>query len=156
LKNTSGLPWTTGPALLMQNGRPLGQDLLSFTPPKTDVRLPVTAAVSVRGTTSEKELGRTKGAEKYGSYNYTRINNRKTFKVVNSLDRSIRLIITADLNGKCTATSKGGKIEYAGQHPRQRNANPLQNLHSRIVWELKIPAGKSRSLSADYHYYLRQ
>lgn len=56
LTNTTRLSWTTGPAMLMQKGRPLGQDLLTYTPPKREVMVPLTEAVSVRGTVFEQVL----------------------------------------------------------------------------------------------------
>src|SRR6185369_9408953 len=58
LINTTNLPWTTGAAMIMQGNQPLAQELLTYTPPKDEVRVPVTVSFDTRGSLTEKEVGR--------------------------------------------------------------------------------------------------
>jgi hypothetical protein len=156
LTNMTRLPWTTGPAMLMQDGRALGQDLMTFTPKGREVMVPVTQAVSLRGTMAETELSRKHGAETFNGYRYTRIEARRTFRVRSSLDRKVRLVITATLNGESLEADQKGKIEYSGQNPVRRHNVPILNLYSKVAWDLTIPARSDRSVSVRYHYYVRE
>ena len=58
LTNNTKLPWTTGAAMIMQGHQPLGQELLTYTSPKSLVRVPVTVSVDTRGTFGETEISR--------------------------------------------------------------------------------------------------
>jgi hypothetical protein len=149
LKNTTGYPWTTGPAMLLEAGLPLGQDLMTFTPRDTEVMIPVTQAVSVRGTVKEVELARTHGARKIRSTTYTRVRNRATFKVVNNSGRKVHLVIKAKMQGRATSANRKGKIEHLGLRPGQG----ILNLQSQVTWEMDLAPGASREVRAVYHYY---
>jgi hypothetical protein len=156
LQNRTSLPWTTGPAMLLQNGRPLGQDLLTFTPAGREVMVPVTEAVSLRGTISEKEISRKERATKFNGYYYAMIEAERSFKVVSSLKREAPLVITAELNGECLRADSQGRVEYSGQHPHRRSPVPVLNLYSKVVWTATIPAGKSRTVSVRFRYFVRE
>ena len=73
LTNSTNVPWTTGAALIMQGQQPLSQELLTYTPPKNDVRVPVTVSVDTRGSFDEKEVGRALNAVNWAGHPYARI-----------------------------------------------------------------------------------
>ena len=49
LTNTSGVPWTTAPAMTMQGGQILGQDLIHYTSVGSTTNVRITKAVDVKG-----------------------------------------------------------------------------------------------------------
>lgn len=155
LKNRSGRPWTTGPALMLAAGLPVGQDMLTFTPPGREVMVPLTAAVSVRGTVDEQELGRTHAARKIRSRSYTRVRNRAVFKVVNSLKTKVELVIQAQVSGKATDASDRGRVELVGGHAASAE-DSLLNQQSRLTWELTLKPGEQKTVQADYHFFVRE
>ena len=58
LSNTTRVPWTTGAAMILQGTQPLGQDLLTYTSPGAEVRLPITVSVDTRGSFADEETDR--------------------------------------------------------------------------------------------------
>jgi hypothetical protein len=153
LKNQSGRPWTTGPALIMQDGRPVGQDMMTFTPPGQSVQVPMTMAVSVRGTAKTVEIERKHGAKKLRHRTYTRMTNQTTLRIVNSGKTAVHLRINARAKGTFTSASQQGKIEQQGHAP---GADPLIDTSSRVVWELKLKPGQTKEVSSQYHTWARE
>ena len=148
LENRSPVPWTTGPALVLDAGRPVGQDLITFTPPGREVTLPVTAAVSVRGTVQEVELGRERRAEKWrGSY-YSRVTQRAELRVSNALKTPVHLVLQPGVGGRAIKASQRGVIQVGGHDP----ADGLEELnpHSSVRWELELKAGEEAAVQVTY------
>jgi len=148
LENRSPVPWTTGPALVLDAGRPVGQDLITFTPPGREVTLPVTAAVSVRGTVEERELGRERRAERWrGSY-YARVTQRAELRVSNALKTPVHLVLQPGVGGRAIQASHRGAIRVGGHDP----ADGLEalNPHSSVRWELDLEAGEEAVVQVTY------
>ena len=155
LVNKAGRPWTTGPAMLLQDGLPVGQDMLTFTPAGREVMVPLTAAVSVRGTVDEKELSRSHGARKIRSRSYTRVKNQATFQVVNSLKVPVKLVVQAEVSGRATEASDGGSLELLGLGSGDAEQN-LLNQRSEVSWTMTLRPGETKRVQAAYHFYLRE
>ncbi|MBN2497893.1 MAG: hypothetical protein JXR96_25085 [Deltaproteobacteria bacterium] len=155
LVNKGDRPWTTGPALLTQAGQPIGQDLLTFTPPGREVMVPMTAAISVRGTVREKELSREAGALRIGGRSYSRVLFEATLSLSNALDRRVRLRVHAAGDGRCTQASHDGRIEHVQPPGLMQRSEALLSMRSEVEWGFDLGAGKSRQLQVRYHRYLR-
>jgi hypothetical protein len=153
LENQSGRPLTTGPALILERGLPLGQDMLTFTPNGREVHLPVTAAVSVRGVLEQDELSRTASARRLHGDSYALVRNRARFRVTNSLKVPVRLQVRAEVAGKCTRVSAGGQVVQVGQAGETRGGLVPR---SRVTWDLEIPAGADETVEARYFFYLAE
>lgn len=154
LQNRTPVPWTTGPAMVLDQGRPVGQDLLTFTPPNAEVFLPVTAAVSVRGTVDEIEEGRERRAEKWqGSY-FSRLTNRATFKVTNALKAPIHLVLKAGVGGRAIKATKPGQIAVRGHDPSDgvEGLNP----HSEVTFALDLRPGEEREVQLTYLLFVSE
>lgn len=54
--------------MIFDKGLPVGQDMMTFTPSGREVMVPLTAAVSVRGSVHQKEIERKHGAHKLSGY----------------------------------------------------------------------------------------
>ena len=69
LKNQTGMPWTTASAITFREWKPIGQDLLSFTPVGGENILRVTPATEVIGTHTLEEKSRVPTTLRYGGSN---------------------------------------------------------------------------------------
>jgi len=58
LRHRGELAWTTGPVLMLRDGMPLAQELLTYTPSGGSALIPVTVAVNIRGRHESEELAR--------------------------------------------------------------------------------------------------
>jgi hypothetical protein len=155
LQNKAGRPWTTGPAMLLQDGLPVGQDMLTFTPAGREVMVPLTAAVSVRGTVDEKELSRSHRARKIRSRSYTRVRNQATFQVVNSLKVPVKLVVQAQVSGRATEASDGGSLARIGLGSDDAESN-LLNQRSKVSWTMTLRPGETKRVQTAYHFYVRE
>jgi hypothetical protein len=97
LTNATNVPWTTGAALIMQGQQPLSQELLTYTSPKNEVRVPVTVSVDTRGAFDEKETGRELNAVSWAGNRYARIEKLARLHLCNNKPIGIDVEITLRL-----------------------------------------------------------
>jgi hypothetical protein len=158
LTNNTAVPWTTGAALVMQSYLPIAQELLTYTSVGGRCQVPLTVAVDVRGTYSEKETGREPAAIKFTGYEWMRIGKKGTLQVTNYKKEAIDLLITCQLGGNATGASDDGKItvsDYESGDWSNLQAHPALNGHSTILWEMKLKPGETKEATCDYTYYIR-
>lgn len=159
LTNNTKLPWTTGAVMFMQENRPLAQELLTYTSPGGSVRVPVTVAIDVRGSFSEREVKRSKDALSWGGHMYMRIDKQGALNITNRKGVPIDLEVTCRLGGKATETSLDGVINlgsfkkddwdnYYGDHRVNNSSN--------ILWRFNLKPGASIRPTVDFHFFLRQ
>ncbi len=158
LENTTEVPWSTGPVLIMEGPLPLAQELLTYTSAGRGVLVPVTVAIDVRGDYADEEVGRTPKALHHQGYDYTRIDKRGAVTITNSKDEPVRLLLTCQFGGSTDAVSDEGTVRHgdyiASDWMHNRN-NHAVNQHSTVRWELELAAGATRSLTVEYHYFTR-
>jgi len=158
LTNPTNLPWTTGAALIMQGQQPLSQELLTYTPPKNEVRVPVTVSVDTRGMFDEKEVGRELNAVAWAGYPYARIVKEASLHLCNNKPVEIDVEITLRLGGKVTEASHDGKVTLGGFEAadwRDYQGHPAVNNSSKVTWRLKLKPGETFEPAVSYHYYTR-
>ncbi len=158
LTNESGAPWTTGAAMVMEGFLPLCQELLTYTPRGGKCDLPVTVAVDVRGTYSEKETGREQKAIRLDGTDYARISKKGTLRVTNHKDEDIELIVNCQFGGNATGASDGGRItltDFVSEDWRDFRGSAALTGHSTVRWELKLERGGTAMLTCDYFYHTR-
>ena len=159
LRNETELPWTTGSAMIMDGRQPLAQELLTYTPPGDICRIPVTVAVDLRGTYSEREVDRTINALKWGSYNYTQIVQEMQLKLVNRKREKVDVEITLRLGGKVDSASNDGQVEVAAYRAEDWSryiGDPAVNNSSIVVWRTSLGPGESFEPTVKYHFFARQ
>ena len=158
LTNTTKLPWTTGAVLLMQGSQPLAQELLTYTSPKDDVRVPITVAVDVRGSITEKEIARKLSALTWDNYHYAKIDKLASLNVCNHKSVPVELEITFRVGGKATEATLDGRITLgaydAGDWQNYRGS-PAVNNSSTVFWNVKLKPGDTFEPTVDYLYYTR-
>lgn len=159
LVNTTAMPWTTGPVMIMSGPQPLGQDLLTYTSPRDAVRVPVTVSTDVRGMLSESESGRELNALKYDRRDYARIGKTLKLNVCNHKSSDILLEVTARFAGRATAATHEGIVTLDGHSPKYwshfRGSEAVNN-SSHIIWRTSLEPGELFEPTVEYHYYVMQ
>ncbi len=158
LINNTNVPWTTGAAMILQGHQPLAQELLTYTPPKEEVRVPLTVAVDVRGGLSEKETDRKLQAATWAGYNYAKITKQLTLDLRNNKPHELEAVITLRVGGKAEEASDDGRIVLSAFNPadwHNYQGHPAVNNSSTITWNVKLKPGESFKPTVDYHYYTR-
>ena len=119
IRNTGTAPLTTAPALLLKEGRVLGQGTMTYAAPGSTVDLDVTAAVDIRVTKSERETGRTPAAMNWNGRKYGRIDLAGTVTLENRFDRPVTVAVTRWVLGAVDSVEGG-----ASGPPVTRRAGP--------------------------------
>jgi hypothetical protein len=158
LINTTNVPWTTGAAMIMEGNQPLAQELLTYTPPKDEVRVPLTVSVDTRGSLTEKEVGRELKSIQWEGYNYARIEREMRLDLCNNKPIEIEAEITLHVGGKVDKASHEGSVVLSGYNPAdwvQYQGHPAVNNSSVVTWKTKLKPGDNFEPTATYHYFSR-
>ena len=151
LKNQTGMPWTTAPALSFREWKPLGQDMLTFTPIGGENILRVTPATEVIGTHTLEEKSRERVQLNYGgsNYNFDLVTIEGTIKLRNIKKETVEVVLTRNLVGEILSASDDGKISREGLNLQSVNPNSI------VKWNLNIPNGE-KEIRYTYKIYVRK
>lgn len=151
LKNTTGMPWTTAPAISFREWKPLGQDLLKFTGIGGEEVLRVTPATEVTGFHSLEETGRTKERLRWNGYDadFDLVTVEGTVKIRNVQKRPVELVLTRNLVGQVASASDDARITKSGLNLQSVNSNSV------VKWNVKIAPGE-KELKYTYSVYVRK
>ena len=158
LTNRSEVPWTTGAAMILRGGLPMGQDLLTYTPPGGSTLLPMTVAVNLQGTLEEEEIERRPEALRRNGYTYQLIRKKGTIRLSSYATQARRMRVTAALPGKAGAVSDDATVHVEDCHPGEwsNGSNVWSvNNHSDVTWELTLQPGKVVELTYEVEFYVR-
>lgn len=151
LKNQTGMPWTTAPALSFREWKPMGQDMLSFTPIGGENILRITPATEVIGTHTLEEKSRQQTELRYGGSNYTfdMITIEGTIKLRNIKKEPVEVALTRNFVGEAVSATDNGKISREGLNLQSVNPNSV------IKWNLTVPGGE-KEIRYTYKIYVRR
>lgn len=151
LKNQTGMPWTTGSAISFRDWKPMGQDLLTFTPVGGENILRVTPATEVIGTHTLEEKSRERVQLPYGgsTYNFDLVTVEGSIKVRNFKKDAIEIVIGRDLVGEALSATDDGKISRQGFNLQAINPN------STIKWNVNVPNGE-KEIRYTFKIYVRR
>lgn len=151
LKNQTGMPWTTASAVSFREWRPVGQDMLTFTPIGGENILRVTPATEVIGTHTLEEKSREQTQLRYGgsTYNFDLITVEGAIKLRNIKKEAVEVVLTRNLVGEILSASDGGKISREGLNLQAVNPRSV------VKWNLTIPNGE-KELRYTYKIYVRR
>ena len=158
LSNTTRVPWTTGAAMILQGTQPLGQDLLTYTSPGAEVRLPVTVSVDTRGSFSDEETDRKLNDMNVLGYNYARISKSAALTLSNRKSIPVDVEVTFRTGGRATEATHDGKITlrpHALEDWLDYHGYSAVNNSSTVVWQTKLKPGESFAPTVKYHYFAR-
>jgi len=166
LVNKSKAPLTTAPALILRDEKVLAQGMLTYTAIGAEVDLPVTAAVDVNVTKTDRETKRASDSVTWDGRRYSRVDLSGEIKLINHRDHDVELEVTRHVLGNVGKADHDGKPEMVNvfedaSYGRQWNWGswPYWWSHfngvGRITWKLKLAAGKDVKLGYTWHYYWR-
>ncbi|MCG3148025.1 MAG: hypothetical protein PCFJNLEI_01467 [Verrucomicrobiae bacterium] len=175
LENKSEHPFTTAPALIVQNDRVLGQGMMTYTSKGGQSDLPITAAVDIQVKKTDTETKRTPNAVNWDGNSYARIDLTGAVRLTNYGSKPVDLEVTRYVLGNITEAGNDGKIEMVNVFEDSSFApsggadyRPYWwswwnwpywwsrfNGIGRADWKLTIAAGKSESLNYTWHYFWR-
>jgi hypothetical protein len=170
LTNRGPHPLTTAPALIIKDGRPLGQGLMTYTPVGGEVDLEITTAVGLQVRKEEQETGRTPTALHLNSTEFMRIDLAGKLILKNFMDRSARLIVTRYALGKFDSVGQNGVVtdgspfddelmlEAAGTASWWARFSwpwwwASVNGLGRARWDATLDPGAETELNYQWHYY---
>ena len=163
LVNGTAVPWTTGPAFLLERSasgspRPLAQELLAYTAPGGTVRVPVTVAIDVRAGFSEEETGREMNAMRWLGNAYARIEKKGRLELTSSIAEPVDVEVTCELGGRAVEATHDGKISldaFRADDWKEYVGHPGANHHSTVRFLLRLEPGKTVAPEFRYHYFTR-
>ena len=145
------MPWTTASAITFREWKPIGQDLLSFTPAGGENILRVTPATEVIGTHTLEEKSRVPTTLRYGGSNVTfdLVTVEGTIKLKNIKKEAVEMVLRRNLVGDVASATDAGKSSREGFNLQAVNPNSI------IKWNLTLPPGE-KDVKYTYKIYVRR
>ncbi|MDE3246335.1 MAG: hypothetical protein KGN80_09625, partial [Acidobacteriota bacterium] len=138
-KNTGSIPWSTGPAMTVQEGSILGQDTLYFTSSGSEALLRITRAMDVVADQKEAEVSRQRDTPTPYSGHWDLVTVTGELLVANRKGEKVDLIIKKLLSGELGTCSPQPAVETLAEGLKK--VNPQK----RLTWEVPVEArGKIR------------
>lgn len=144
LKNGGSVPWSTGPALALQDGRILGQDTMYFTASGGDTLLRITRAMDVVADRKEFEVTRERDIQTSYSGHWDLVTLKGELKVVNHKDQPVQVIIKRVVLGEISNCSMPPIIEKLAEGLKKVNQQ------QRLTWEVPVEARGKLNISYTY------
>ncbi len=172
LTNRSNYPLTTAPALIMQNGQPLGQAMMTYTSVGAQVDVEITSAVDISVSKSDVESNRVPNAANWGGNSYDKVELAGDIDLHNFGSQPVKLEVVRYVLGNVDEAGAGGtakKLNVREEGWSMRGGYPawwhwyewpygwyhLNGLGS-ITWNVELPPGQGVSLPYTWHYFWRR
>jgi hypothetical protein len=158
LENRTGFPLTTGAAFLFSGGRPVAQELLTYTPVGGTVRVPLTVAVDVRGAYDAKELARKMDALNFDGYKYAEIEEEGLLTVRSYKAVPVALEARLSVAGRVTEAIDGGEVKiglFRAEDWKHYRGSPAVNNSSDVLFRIPLGVGESAERRLRTTYYVR-
>ena len=149
LKNVLEMPLTTGAAEFVKDGNFIGQDICYYTAPGAETTIRINRAMNVLAEQGEFEVGRQRDAKKIRGYHYDKVRMKGELKLRSRLNKTVKMEITKELSGEVLKTLPKAKDTKTAKG--LRHVNPKHKL----VWEIKLEAGKSMKAVYEYEVFVR-
>ena len=152
IMNTSGQPFTTGPALVTRReegrSKPISQDELSYTPNGGDSFLKITKAPDVLVSHKEEEIEVEENARRIRRTVYDRVTIEGEINIKNYKEKDVNLNVRRAITGVLQQSSK--EWLKSVRVNLNRNLNPTTD----VCWELELKPDEELSIQYRYQIYL--
>jgi hypothetical protein len=172
LQNDSKYPITTAPALIVRDGKALGQGMTSYSPIGAACDVNLTTAVDIKVKKSDEETKRTPDAAHWDGNAYFKIDLTGHIILTNYTAKPVQIEVTRNLLGNADAVEQDGKIEAInlfedddyvapGEYPQWWGwySWPYWWYHfngvSRVTWSVKLEPKQKTELKYTWYYYWR-
>jgi hypothetical protein len=181
LSNNTPAPFTTAPAILVQNDRLLAQGMMTYTAPGNAVDIDLTNTVDVVVKKTDTETGRTPNAALWNGDNYMRVDLAGKIALTSFAKSNIELEVTRHILGNLDSADHDGKLqslnllEDATYMPTGHSAAAAAGYASpywynwyawpwwwsrfngvgKVTWTLTVEPQKTTELNYTWHYFWR-
>jgi hypothetical protein len=150
LHNTTDSAWTTGPCLVLSDGRPLSEDLLRYTPRGATGELPVTAAINIAHSKTEREVDRKLKAHHVPHNVYfDLVTLEGELRLHNYEDRPVLITVDNIVPGKPIFVDDDGRMAA------DPNKLKIDQREGRVSWRITLEPDERRTLRYKYERYVR-
>jgi len=154
LNNNTKMPWTTGTAMVVkQDGKlskPISQDMMKYTPVKSDTYLKITVSPDISVKDNDKEVKRQDKVKKRSGYYYDLVTVDASIKLKNFKDKDIKLIIKRSVYGELKDCNVNWKYSKVLNTYNYNNINPSND----IKWVVNLKAGEEKEIKYGYDIYV--
>lgn len=148
IKNTLDAPLTTGPVMVVQNGKPVSQDYMKYISPKAEGRLKLTTTTDIRTAVKEMELER-QPTQVISSREYIPVVSQGQLIVKNLRNETSEVEVTWSVQGKVTEVTDNAEVQ--SQPQSSDGLNPKSSMRCQI----NVPPGQKHTITYTYLRYLR-
>ncbi|HWD40781.1 MAG TPA: hypothetical protein VG944_18175 [Fimbriimonas sp.] len=147
LKNKTGEPLTTGPVMVLEDGKALGQETVKYTAAGATTEIKIAQGIGIKVDKTEAETHR--GAPtKIGNTEYIPVTLHGTLTISNFRSDPATMKVTRTLRGKVDELSDKGftkQTQIINGEP-----NPIND----VVWNIVVAPGATKTLSYTYEIYM--
>ena len=147
LTNSTDHPWTTAPALILSDWKPIAQETIHYTPTRATTDVKLTSAVDIKAESSEIESERDREVKRYGHY-YDLVTIEGKLYLENFKSEPVPIEITRDITGDVLEANHEGEIAKEGK--RVHRINP----DSSISWDISLEPGEDITITYTYQQYI--
>ncbi len=147
--NTFSQPLTTGPALVVEGGRILGQDVLNYCAAGGEGRVKITKALDIRAEQVETEQARQHDARTFNGNRHDKVTVEGTLSLRNFKREAVTVEISRTVSGEFISSST--TCAAVKRAEAVRAVNPTTDLK----WTVTIPAGGKLDITYSYVVYVR-
>lgn len=148
LRNSLASPLTTGSVMVLDRGRPVSQDQITYTSVGGECRVKLTVAGDVRAEAYDAEIER-RPQEEIMHVAYIPIESEAKMTVSNRKNEAVEVEITRKVAGKPIHVSDEGEVRS------QTKTEDCLNPDASIKWAIKVEPGKDRTVTCRYLRYVR-
>ena len=142
--NTTPGPLTSGPVTVVEEGKAVGQGLMTFTAAGDEAVVKVSRSTRILGTVKEIEVDRAPRAEKIAGQYVDRVTLDGTLILRNTSARKARVRVVRRFTGVLERRSKGGMAREVMLDPGAINPDTT------VTWDLVLAAAEERRLTFKY------
>ena len=148
LKNNLDVPLTTGPVMVLQNGKPLSQDEMKYISAKAEGRLKLTQTTDIRTNVIEKEIER-RPEQRIYDVMYIPVVSQGQLVVENHRRETADVEISWTVDGQVMEVTDDADVQ--SQAKADQGLNPKSSLKCTV----KIEPGEQHTVTFTYLHYVR-
>ncbi|XZF14663.1 hypothetical protein ACTHGU_00855 [Chitinophagaceae bacterium MMS25-I14] len=147
VRNNTSYPFTTGPVLIMQNGKPLAQDLIKYTGKGLSSFIKLTESPDIRVEEKEEVTDTKTGYTVKHGNSYNLVTMQCEVTIINTKSKDADMAISKTIQGKCTSSEVPHKSRSS---VRVEDVNPTETLKFNLI----VKAGETKKFTYTYETYV--
>jgi hypothetical protein len=172
LVNTSDVPITTAPAMIMRGERVISQGMITYAAPGAKVDLELTDAVDIVVDSAERETDRQMNSTTFSGDKFHLVSMEGELSLTSHRDRKVRVEVTRFILGTLDDVTEGVEHEGVSIFSSKAFAQAPENAAwwswynwpwwwmrvngpQQLFWTAEIEPGETAAIDWTWHYYWR-